>query len=77
MSCPLNRNRFKGSGYVKQCAESPGAAELEARMKEMMSVRAAQDVGVFKPTEGLKTAAAPTTATQTKIAPSFKDANFH
>ena len=45
MSCPLNRNRWAGSGYVKPtAAASPAAKELEARLLEMQASRNIQDV---------------------------------
>ncbi len=47
MSCPLNRNRFAGSGYCKE--ETNSNKELEDRLKQMMAERTAQDSGVFKP----------------------------
>jgi hypothetical protein len=48
MACPLNRNRFAGSGYQKE--SSGESAALNDRLKEMMAVREAQDGGNFKPT---------------------------
>ena len=47
MSCPLNRNRWAGSGYTKPEAQSQEAKEIEARMKAMLSDRAAQDSKYF------------------------------
>jgi hypothetical protein len=47
MSCPLNRNRWPGSGYVKDSAASVAARELNRRMEEMMAIREAQNNGDF------------------------------
>lgn len=47
MSCPLNRNRWAGSGYTKPEAQSQEAKEMEARMKALLSDRAAQDSKYF------------------------------
>jgi hypothetical protein len=47
MSCPLNRNRWAGSGYTKPEAQSQEAKEMEARMKALLSDRAAQDTKYF------------------------------
>jgi len=46
MSCPLNRNRWAGSGYVKQ-PETGGSKELDARIAAMMAERDAQDAKSF------------------------------
>ncbi len=46
MSCPLNRNRWAGSGYVKQ-VETPGSKELDARLAAMMAERDAIDAKSF------------------------------
>lgn len=40
MSCPLNRNKFVGSGYQKPTANS---SELDAKMKQMLQERERQD----------------------------------
>lgn len=48
MACPLNRNKFVGSGFQKE--SSGESAILNDRLKEMMAVREAQDGGNFKPT---------------------------
>jgi hypothetical protein len=47
MSCPLNRNRWPGSGYVKDSAASVAAAQLNQRVEEMMAIREAQNKGDF------------------------------
>jgi hypothetical protein len=47
MSCPLNRKRFAGSGYTKECAPSSSASALEKRMAEMLAIREAQNAGNF------------------------------
>jgi hypothetical protein len=46
MSCPLNRNRWAGSGYVKQ-TETAGSKEMDARVAAMMAERDAQDAKSF------------------------------
>lgn len=48
MACPLNRNRFVGSGFQKE--SSGESAVLNDRLKEMMAVREAQDGGNLKAT---------------------------
>ncbi len=50
MSCSINRYKFVGSGSSSSGTKenTEGAKELEARMKEMLEVRAAQDKGEFK-----------------------------
>lgn len=51
MACPLNRNKFTGSGYCKETSDVATAAkEMNTRLKEMMAVREAQDGGNFKTT---------------------------
>ncbi len=52
MACPLNRNKFAGSGYCKDenAASSTTAKEMNDRLKELMAVREAQDGGNFKST---------------------------
>lgn len=47
MSCPLNRNRFKGSGNQKQ-GTTEGSKELDGRLAEMLALRNAQDGGDWK-----------------------------
>jgi hypothetical protein len=44
MSCPLNRNRFAGSGYCKETATTN--TEMDARLKELMNLRSAQDTAI-------------------------------
>ncbi len=46
MSCPLNRNRWAGSGYVKQ-PETAGSKDMDARIAAMMAEREAQDAKSF------------------------------
>ncbi len=46
MSCSINRYKFVGSSG--KAADTAGAKEMEARMKEMLAVREAQDGGNFK-----------------------------
>ncbi len=48
MACPLNRNKFAGSGYCKGDDASGASKEMQDRLKEMMAVREAQDGGNFK-----------------------------
>jgi hypothetical protein len=49
MSCSINRYKFVGScNKTKDTATAEGAKEMEARMKEMLAVREAQDGGNFK-----------------------------
>lgn len=47
MSCPLNRNRFKGSGVEKQ-GSTEGSKQLDSRLSEMLALRNAQDGGDWK-----------------------------
>jgi hypothetical protein len=47
MSCPLNRNRFKGSGVEKQ-GSTEGSKQLDSRLSEMLALRSAQDCGDWK-----------------------------
>lgn len=51
MSCPLNRKRWAGSGYVKtaETSKTATATELEKRMKELCEARESQDVTYFPP----------------------------
>ncbi len=46
MSCSINRFKFQGA--PAKPSDSQAAKEMEARLKEMMSVRSAQDGGNFK-----------------------------
>ncbi len=62
MSCPLNRNRWAGSGYVKQ-VETPGSKELDARLAAMMAERDAIDAKSFPGAVCVKPAAGPTKPT--------------
>lgn len=50
MSCSINRYKFVGGGSSGNCKkpDTTAAKEMEARMKEMMAVREAQDGGNFK-----------------------------
>lgn len=53
MSCSINRYKFVGSagkstGSNTSASSSEAAKAMEARMQEMMAVRAAQDSGNFK-----------------------------
>jgi hypothetical protein len=50
MSCSINRYKFVG-GCASKKETTEGTKELEARMKEMLEVRAAQDKGEFKKVE--------------------------
>jgi hypothetical protein len=50
MSCSINRYKFVGSSCTKK-ETTEDAKELEARMKEMLEIRAAQDKGEFKKVE--------------------------
>ena len=47
MSCPLNRNRWAGSGYTKPVAQSETAKEIEARMNAMLAERSSQDTKYY------------------------------
>ncbi len=47
MSCSINRYKFVG-GCTSKKETTEDAKELEARMKEMLEIRAAQDKGDFK-----------------------------
>ena len=67
MSCPLNRNRWAGSGYVKQ-AETTGSKELDARVAAMMAEREAQDAKSFPAVGGAQ--CAPTGGANTTMPPS-------
>ena len=40
MSCPLNKQKFVGSGYRKPCTAS---SELDTKMKQMLLERETQD----------------------------------
>ena len=53
MSCPLNRNRWAGSGYVKQ-PETAGSKDIDARIAAMMAEREAQDAKSFPGSVGTK-----------------------
>jgi hypothetical protein len=44
MSCPLNRNRWAGSGYVKPTAAS---SELDAKIQQMLAERERQDATLY------------------------------
>jgi hypothetical protein len=52
MSCPLNRNRWAGSGFVKQ-PETGGSKDLDARIAAMMAERDAQDAKSFPGSVGI------------------------
>lgn len=47
MSCPLNRNRWKGSGYEKKGPEC--STSLDNQMEQMMAAREAMDKAVSMP----------------------------
>jgi len=47
MSCPLNRNKFAGSGYQKPTANS---SELDTKMKQMQQERERQDAILYPQT---------------------------
>lgn len=47
MSCPLNRNRWAGSGYTKPATESADAKALNDRIAAMQAERAKQDATLF------------------------------
>ena len=47
MACPLNRNRWKGSGYTKEDANTTTSNELSEKMKRMMEERTKQDAQLF------------------------------
>jgi hypothetical protein len=51
MSCPLNRNRWAGSGYVKQ-PETAGSKDMDARVAAMMAERELQDAKSFPGAQG-------------------------
>ena len=54
MSCPLNRNRFAGSGYCKpEAPVSAAGKEIEARMLEAQKARSAQDSKYFPQVAGV------------------------
>ena len=46
MSCPLNRNRWAGSGYVKQ-PETAESKVLNDKLAAMQAERVAQDAKLF------------------------------
>lgn len=50
MSCPLNRNRFKGSGFEKR-DDTTASNELSQRLTEMLSIRNEQNADVWRPRE--------------------------
>lgn len=60
MSCPLNRNRWAGSGYRKE-PESAEATALQKRIAEMEAERAKQDACLFPVLECKPPGPAPTT----------------
>jgi len=45
MSCPLNKNRWAGSGYEKPTMAS--SKELDTKMKQMLAEREKQDANLF------------------------------
>ena len=47
MSCPLNRNRWVGSGYVKPTVAS---SELDSKIKQMIAERERQDATLYPKT---------------------------
>lgn len=51
MACPLNHNRWKGSGYTK---EEKTTDELSEKMKRMMEERTKQDARLFPHNEPKK-----------------------
>jgi hypothetical protein len=53
MSCPLNRNRWAGSGYTKPVAQSETAKEIEAKMNAMLAERSLQDTKYYPQTSEL------------------------
>lgn len=59
MSCPLNRNRWAGSGYVKESAPSAAAKELNTKMLEIQAARSAQDNKYFPSSVSEPATAAP------------------
>ena len=48
MSCPLNRNRWQGSGYEKPSSTN---SELDAKMKQMLAERDKQDAMLYPQTQ--------------------------
>lgn len=48
MSCPLNRNRFRGSGVPDKKKSTGDAQALDGRLAEMLAIRGAQDGGDWK-----------------------------
>jgi hypothetical protein len=48
MSCSINRFKFVGNAGDTKTPNTSAAKELDARMKEMMALREAQDHGDFK-----------------------------
>jgi hypothetical protein len=57
MSCPLNRNRFKGSGYEKKGPECSTA--LDSQMQDLMAAREAMDKSLAMPHPLFTTAPTP------------------
>ena len=47
MSCPLNKNRWAGSGYEKPTTVSASSKELDTKMKQMLAEREKQDANLF------------------------------
>jgi hypothetical protein len=43
MSCPLNANRWRGSGYCKESNKSDGNKEMDARLADLLAARQSQD----------------------------------
>jgi hypothetical protein len=57
MSCPLNRNRWKGSGYEKKGPEYSTA--LDSQMNDMLAAREAMDKAITMPHPLFTTAPTP------------------
>ena len=62
MSCSINRYKSTNTGTSNKVPDTAVAKEMEARMKEMLAVREAQDGGNFKVRPSWDTAAAPSGA---------------
>jgi hypothetical protein len=77
MSCSINRFKSVGNAGSTKAPNTDSAKELEARMKEMLATRAAQDGGDFKFRPGFASPSFPTSApTQPSAAPHVDTAQW-
>jgi hypothetical protein len=69
MSCPLNKNRWKGSGYDKKGPECSTA--LDSQMNDMLAAREAMDKAIALPHPLFTTAPTPVGPPKPQVVPNM------